>query len=216
MVDVQYGSFENQYAGDYTATENAHRISNEGMDAARNGFFKNQPDSRLNDALMTLLPQAHVEIGPDGSISLTFPAGDQSNLSASGSQECQEAPEPECPDPAPEPTPEPEPESEPRLPYTRRELGAKQLLDNFQEADLDGDGFLRAREVKTYLRQETSRLVRNGIRDVLKNFGGVTRLENDQVGREVGASEADLARLIDRIQTRGKFSGHPAPETDYV
>ena len=100
-----------------------------------------------------------------------------------------------------------------RLPYNRKELGAQIVRDNFDEIDLDGDGFLRKRELKIFNRSQSGRLERSSVGEVIDGYKHIKGRSNDQVGKEVGLSKADLDEQLERIQTYGKFHGHPAPES---
>ena len=101
-------------------------------------------------------------------------------------------------------------ESSNRTPYNRKELGAQLLMDNFDAVDLDGDGFLRRAEIQDYKRSLNGSLEKQGVQKVLNDLERITRLSNDQRGREIGASSEDLTELIGDIQRKGELHGYPA------
>ncbi len=78
------------------------------------------------------------------------------------------------------------------LPRTLLALGADILNRNFKIGDLDGDGFLREREVRILRQRLETPLERNVVGRVLDHFKGFKRANNDQFGREAGISQKDL------------------------
>lgn len=76
--------------------------------------------------------------------------------------------------------------------------------------DLDGDGFLRAGEIRQFKQDLNGKLEKSSVGQVLDDIEAVRGLSNDQAGREVGISREDLGALQQKIQRRGEFRGYPS------
>ncbi len=172
---------------------------------AMNGFFTKLQDTLSQAGINLQLPQLDIF---DSGNSQNCRSGDGS--SGGASNECSTQTPQERPPAQPEPTPtEPAESTTSRLPYNRKELGGQMLLDNFDQIDLDGDGFLRKAEVQDYKRSLNGRLEKASVEQVLDDFTHVKNLSNDQRGEEIGVSCDDLERMVDNIQQRGKLHGYP-------
>jgi hypothetical protein len=193
---------------------------------AMNGFF-----TRLKETLSQAginLPE--LDLFDSGSSQFGH-FGGNSDAGAGQSNQCRQEQEPpvcEAPAPPSQPAPpeqtppqqcppdndtgtgEPNEPSSSRLPFNRKELGGQILLDNFDQVDLDGDGFLRKAEIQDYKRKLDGSLEKASVGKVLDDLKGVKRLSNDQRGEEIGASREDLTALVEKIQRRGELNGYPS------